>query len=184
MTADGALSVRDDGRGIPVDSPPQAPRQVGAGSDHDGAALGREVLRQGLRDLRRSARRRRLGGQRPVRTAGRKPSGGDGFEWTQSFSRGHPLGPAEKGAPSRKARHPDPASCRIRRFSARKRCSSPPAFTAWRRSKAYLFRGVEIRWRCSPERIHDAHPAPRRPSTSPTALADFLKETGGRNRNR
>ena len=54
---------------------PEVPGQVGARGHHDHAALGREVLRQGLRDLRRPARRRRLGGQRPLR-AGR----GDGLE--------------------------------------------------------------------------------------------------------
>ncbi len=39
---------------------------VGARSDHDDAALGRQVRRQGLPDLGRPARRRRVGGQRAV----------------------------------------------------------------------------------------------------------------------
>ena len=48
LDADGALSVRDDGRGVPVDPHPKPPRQVGAGGDHDGAAFGGQILRQGL----------------------------------------------------------------------------------------------------------------------------------------
>ena len=43
---------------------PQVPGQECARGHHDHAALGREVRQQGLRDLGRPARRRRLGGQR------------------------------------------------------------------------------------------------------------------------
>ena len=59
------MRVVDDGRGIPVDMHPvekQARRRDG----HDRAARGRQVRQRLLRGLRRSARRRRLGGQRAV----------------------------------------------------------------------------------------------------------------------
>ena len=46
------------------------------------------------------------------------------------------------------------------------------------RSKAYLFRGVEIRWRCSPEIIHDQTPA-EATFHFPNGLADFLRERVG-----
>jgi topoisomerase-4 subunit B len=43
------------------------------------------------------------------------------------------------------------------------------------RSKAYLFGGVEIRWRCDPARIHDQTPA-EAVFRFPNGLADFLAE--------
>src|SRR5262249_13385854 len=44
------------------------------------------------------------------------------------------------------------------------------------RSKAYLFRGVEIRWRCAAERIADDTPA-EAVFHFPNGLADFLAES-------
>src|SRR6185312_13939191 len=43
------------------------------------------------------------------------------------------------------------------------------------RSKAYLFRGVEIRWTCAKERIHDQTPE-QAVFHFPNGLADFLAE--------
>ena len=57
---------------------PQVSRQERARGHHDHAALGREVRQQGLRDLRRPARRRRVRGQRAgqrARGRGRPQSG-------------------------------------------------------------------------------------------------------------
>jgi len=46
------------------------------------------------------------------------------------------------------------------------------------RTKAYMFRGVEIRWRCDPSRISDATP-PEATFRFPNGLTDFLAETIG-----
>ena len=48
---------------------PEIPGQVGARSHHDHAAFGRQVRRQGLRDLRRPARRRRVASSTRCRRA-------------------------------------------------------------------------------------------------------------------
>ena len=46
------------------------------------------------------------------------------------------------------------------------------------RSKAYLFRGVQIRWKCSPELISDKNQIPEEAVFHfPNGLADFLSET-------
>ena len=49
---------------------PQVPRQIRAGGDPLHPARGRQILRQGLSDFRRFARRRRLGGERTQRLNG------------------------------------------------------------------------------------------------------------------
>ena len=46
------------------------------------------------------------------------------------------------------------------------------------RAKAYLFRGVEIKWTCAPERITDATPA-EATLHFPGGLADALAERVG-----
>ena len=69
LDADGFLSVTDNGRGMPVDPHPKYKNQIGARDHHDDAAFGRQIRRQGLQDLGRAARRRRLGGQCPVEPA-------------------------------------------------------------------------------------------------------------------
>ena len=69
LTADGFLTVTDNGRGIPVDPHPKFPKKIRARSHHVHAAFRRQVRLQGLRDLGRPARRRRLRGQRPLLAA-------------------------------------------------------------------------------------------------------------------
>ncbi len=48
----------------------------------------------------------------------------------------------------------------------------------WRVQKAYLFAGVEIRWKCAPELIGDDTPA-EAVFQFPGGLADHLKEQIG-----
>ncbi len=70
--------------------------------------------------------------------------------WRQTFSRGHPHGPLQALGPAPNRRgttvtfHPDPE---IFGSSAHFR---PSRLLRMVRSKAYLFSGVEIRWRCAP----------------------------------
>jgi topoisomerase-4 subunit B len=176
LGADGALSVRDDGRGIPVDPHPRHPGKsalevimtvLHSGGKFSGKAyetsgglhgVGVSVVNALSQELDVTVWR-------------------DGFEWTQSFSRGHPLGPVQKGAPSKKKGSlirfvPD---TEIFGDSA---VFKPARLYRMARSKAYLFRGVEIRWHCAPERIHDQTPA-EATFHFPNGLADFLKERVG-----
>ncbi|NAW23655.1 DNA topoisomerase IV subunit B, partial [Salmonella sp. gx-f9] len=78
--------------------------------------------------------------------------------WKQSFSRGHVLGPILQVQPSKKKRtlirfKPDDE---IFGMGA---AFKPARLFRMARSKAYLFRGVEIKWTCAPDRITDATPA-------------------------
>jgi hypothetical protein len=125
---------------------PEIQEQVGARSHHDHAACRRQVRRQGLRDLGRPARRRRLGRQRAVgRPGGRGRARPPALP--QRFSRGIPQGSWRKlGEGPQPPRHAD-ASIRIPRSSAKARTFEPARLYRMARSKAYLFGGVEIRWK-------------------------------------
>src|SRR5579875_3171992 len=176
LDADGALSVRDDGRGIPVDPHPKHPGKsaleviltvLHSGGKFSGKAYETSGGLHGVGVSVVNALAERLDV-----TVWR-----DGFEWKQSFSRGHPLGPVEKGAPSRKKGTlvrfvPD-----VEIFGEGA-VFKPARLFRMARAKAYLFRGVEIRWKCASERIHDATP-PEATFHFPNGLADFLKERVG-----
>ena len=176
LHADGALSVRDDGRGMPVDPHPRHPDKsaleviltvLHSGGKFSGKAyetsgglhgVGASVVNALSDKLEVDVRR-------------------DGFEWRQCFSKGHPLGPIAKGAPTKKRGttvlfHPDPE------IFGEEAAFKPARLYRMARSKAYLFRGVEIRWRCDPSRINDATPA-EAVFHFPNGLADFLKERVG-----
>ena len=176
LDADGALSVRDDGRGIPVDPHPRHPGKsalevimtvLHSGGKFSGKAyetsgglhgVGVSVVNALSQELDVTVWR-------------------DGFEWRQRFSRGQPQGAIEKLGPSKKH------GTLIRfvpdvEIFGEGAVFKPARLYRMARSKAYLFRGVEIRWRCAPERIHDQTPA-EATFHFPNGLADFLKERVG-----
>jgi hypothetical protein len=109
LHADGSAEVRDNGRGIPVDVEPEDRAHRRRAGD-DPAARRRQVRRRLLHRLRRPARRRGLGGERPGRPAGRERRPG-GHEWAASFRRGVPGefaadGPTASSAGDRAAHDP------------------------------------------------------------------------------
>jgi len=173
LDADGALTVRDDGRGIPVDPHPRYPGKsalevvmtvLHSGGKFSGKAYETSGGLHGVGVSVVNALSARLDATVWL----------DGFEHRQSFSRGKSLGPIEKIGPSKKR------GTAIRFIPDEEIFGEGVAFKPARlyrmaRSKAYLFRGVEIRWSCSPERIHDQTPATAT-FHFPGGLADFLAE--------
>jgi topoisomerase-4 subunit B len=101
----------------------------------------------------------------------------DGYEWSQSFSRGLPLGSIIRGGPSKK-------KGTLIRFKPDEQifgvgaAFKPARLFRMARSKAYLFRGVEIRWTCAAERITD-QTATEAVFHFPNGLADALAERIG-----
>jgi topoisomerase-4 subunit B len=176
LDAEGFLTVRDDGRGIPVDPHPKHPGKsalevvmtvLHSGGKFSGKAYETSGGLHGVGVSVVNALSDRLDV-----TVWR-----DGFEWTQSFSRGHSLGPIQQVAPSKKR------GTRIRFRPDEEIFGHGAAFKPARlfrmtRSKAYLFRGVEIRWTCAPERITDATPA-EAVLHFPGGLADALVDRIG-----
>ena len=176
LDADGFLSVKDDGRGIPVDPHPKHPGksalEVVMTVLHSGGKFSGKAYETsgGLHGVGVSVVNA-LSDQLDV-TVWR-----DGFEWKQSFSRGLPLGAIEQVQPSKKRGtlirfHPD---AEIFGVGA---AFKPARLFRMARSKAYLFRGVEIKWSCAPDRITDATPEAAT-FHFPNGLADALAERIG-----
>jgi len=172
LHADNSVTVRDNGRGIPVDPHPRFPDKsalevilctLHAGGKFSGKAyqtsgglhgVGVSVVNALSDHLRvEVARDKRL--------------------WAQEFSRGIPQGPvAEVGAaPNRRGStltfHPDPEIFGALKFR-------PARLFAMARSKAYLFSGVEIRWR---SHIAEGDTPTEATFRFPGGLADYLSET-------
>ncbi|MFC0632782.1 DNA topoisomerase IV subunit B [Brevundimonas balnearis] len=176
LDAEGFLSVRDDGRGIPVDPHPKHPGKsalevvmtvLHSGGKFSGKAYETSGGLHGVGVSVVNALSERL-----EVTVWR-----DGFEWRQSFSRGHVLGPVEQVGPSRKRGtlirfRPDEEIFGVGA------AFKPARLFRMARSKAYLFRGVEIRWTCAAERITDQTPTEAL-LHFPGGLADALAERIG-----
>ncbi len=172
LAADGSLSVRDDGRGIPVDPHPKdrskSALEVIMTTLHSGGKFSGKSYETsgGLHGVGISVVNALS--ERLEATVWR-----DGFEWRQTFARGRPLTKLEQVGPSRKRGtairfQPDPSifgePCAFR----------PPRLYRMARSKAYLYRGVEIRWSCASERAGDT--PEKAVFHFPNGLADFLAE--------
>ena len=172
LAADGSLTVRDDGRGIPVDPHPKDPTKsaleiimttLHSGGKFSGKAYETSGGLHGVGVSVVNALSERL--EATVWLGG--------HEWKQTYARGRPLTKLEQVGPSRKRGtairfSPDPA------IFGEGAALKPARLYRMARSKAYLFRGVEIRWTCAPER---AGGTPEKAVFHfPNGLADFLAE--------
>ena len=174
LAADGALTVKDDGRGMPVDPHPKY-RELSALEVimtvlHSGGKFSGKTYETsgGLHGVGVSVVNALS--ERVEVTVWK-----DGFEWRQTYSRGKPTSKLEQLGPTRKhgtsvTFSPDPV------IFGDDVAFKPARLHRMARSKAYLFRGVEIRWRCAAERITDGTPA-EATFRFPNGLADFLAET-------
>ena len=174
LDAEGALTVRDDGRGMPVDPHPKFPQlsalEVIMTVLHSGGKFSGKAYETsgGLHGV----------GVSVVNALSKRVEitvWKDGFEWRQAFSQGRATTRLEQIAPSRKhgtaltfAPDPDIFGDDV--------AFRPARLYRMARSKAYLFRGVEIRWRCASERIVDQTPA-EAVFRFPGGLSDYLAET-------
>jgi len=175
LHADYSVTIRDNGRGIPVDPHPKFPDKsalevilctLHAGGKFSGKAY---QTSGGLHGVGISVVNA-LSDRVEVEVARNK------LLYRQCFSRGVPQGKIEEvgAAPNRRGTsitfHPD---AEIFGASAR---FKPARMLKMVRSKAYLFSGVEIRWKCAEECITDTTP-----QTAvfhfPGGLADYLNET-------
>ncbi len=158
LTEDNYLAVTDNGRGMPIDPHPKyKPKSaievimtmLHSGGKFEGKAyqtsgglhgVGVSVVNALSDDLTVEVCRNRT-------------------MWRQTYSKGHPTSKLVKAgdAPNKRGTmvkfHPDPQI-----FGA-KAAWKPSRLYRMARSKAYLFGGVEIRWKCAPSLIKDETPA-------------------------
>jgi len=171
------LTIVDNGRGMPVDPHPKFPDKsalevilsmLHAGGKFDGKAyatsgglhgVGISVVNALSEDtVIEVARNREL--------------------FRQRFSKGLTLGPIEKLGPTPNRRGTSVAFTPDPEIFGPELHFKPARLYKLARSKAYLFAGVEIRWKCAPELITDDTPA-EAVFQFPGGLADHLKEQIG-----
>ncbi|WP_334066248.1 DNA topoisomerase IV subunit B [Nereida ignava] len=172
LNADYSVTIRDNGRGIPIDPHPKFPDKsalevilctLHAGGKFSGKAY---QTSGGLHGVGASVVNA-LSDSMVVQVARNKEL------YEQSFSRGVPLGGVEKigAAPNRRGTtvtfHADEQIFGSHRFKPARMFKSI-------RSKAYLFSGVEIRWKSA---IDDGETPTEATFHFPGGLADYLGET-------
>ena len=170
------LTIRDNGRGMPVGEHPKFPGKsavevilttLHAGGKFSGKAY---ATSGGLHGVGASVVNA-LSSELHVEIAREKTL------YQQSFSRGVPQGPLATvgAAPNRRGTAvtfcPDPE------IFGEKPYFRPSTLYRMVRSKAYLFAGVEIRWRCDPALLANDDPVPAEAVLHyPGGLSDYLND--------
>ena len=169
--ADHSVTIRDNGRGIPVDPHPKFPGksalEVILCTLHSGGKFGGNAYATsgGLHGVGASVVNA-LSDHLRVEVARNREL------YAQEFSRGLPTGPLQKIGPAPNRRgtsvtfHPDPDI-----FGSQ--TLKPHRLHKLARSKAYLFSGVEIRWKSA---LPDGDMAQEAVFHFPGGLADYLKD--------
>ncbi|MCW5700164.1 MAG: DNA topoisomerase IV subunit B [Rhodospirillales bacterium] len=170
----GTVTVRDNGRGIPIDPHPKHKKpalEVILTTLHSGGKFSNKVYHTsgGLHGVGLSVVNA-LADTLTVEVAR------DRILWVQKYARGKPLGSLENrgGVQNRRGTtvtfHPDPE------IFGEKAKFRPAELYRMARSKAYLFRGVEIRWTCDPELLGDQDATPATDVLHfPGGLRDYLQ---------
>ncbi len=176
LDADGFLTVTDNGRGIPVDPHPKFPDksalEVIMTTLHSGGKFSDKAYATagGLHGVGISVVNA-LSERVDVEVARDKKL------YIQSFERGTVVGPVEQkgAAPNRRG-----TSVRFRpdfEIFGEKLRFKPARLFQMARSKAYLYRGVELRWSCDPSLLPEDSKVPSEAVlTYPNGLADQLDE--------
>ncbi|MGI9418792.1 MAG: DNA topoisomerase IV subunit B [Geminicoccaceae bacterium] len=177
MDVEGGITVKDNGRGIPTDPHPKFPDksalEVILTTLHSGGKFSNKAYQTagGLHGVGVSVVNA-LAEELVVEVARNKTL------WRQLYVRGKPETPLTEVGPASNRRgtlvtfKPDPE---IFGKSAR---FKPSILHRLARSKAYLFRGVEIRWHCDPALIEKDSGVPERETFHfPKGLEDFLHAT-------
>ena len=174
LNADYSVTVSDNGRGIPVDSHPKYPDksalEVIMTMLHSGGKFGGNAYKVsgGLHG----------GGSSVVNALSESLTievARDRKLYRQHYAKGRPLDKLEMvgNAPNRRGTsitfRPDPeifgANC----------CFSPNKLYRMARSKAFLFKGIHILWKCAPELLSDGDVTPAETELHfPNGLRDFL----------
>lgn len=177
MHMNGSVSVRDNGRGIPIDPHPKFPDksalEVILTTLHSGAKFGGKSYKTsgGLHGVGLSVVNA-LSARLIVEVFSNREV------WQQEYAQGHPLTPLENKGTSSYRRGtqitfwPDPE---IFGEGAK---FKPLTLYKMVRSKAYLFKGVTIHWECD-DGLHDSQVPAKATFHFPGGISDFLNEVLG-----
>ncbi len=177
LRADGSIRIADNGRGVPVDPHPRFPDKsalevifttLHAGGKFSGKAYATSGGLHGVGASVVNALSERL----EVEVARNRTL------YRQRFARGVPEGPLETVGPAPNRRGTTVAFLPDHEIFGPRLRFRPARLHRTARSKAYLFGGVEIRWRCAPELLADGEATPPEDVFHfPGGLSDFLTET-------
>ena len=174
LANDNSIAVKDNGRGIPIDPHPKFPKksalEVILCTLHSGGKFSDKAYQTsgGLHGVGASVVNA-LSDSLKVEVSKNKQI------YEQSFSRGIPLGPVTKIGETNNKRgtiikfHPDPEIFGNHKFK-------PKRLISMVRSKAYLFSGVEIKWKTE---IDDGETPLQATFHFPGGLSDYLNERLG-----
>jgi topoisomerase-4 subunit B len=174
LEAGNRLTIVDNGRGMPVDEHPKFPGksalEVILSTLHSGGKFSGKAYATsgGLHGVGISVVNA-LSEDTVVEVARNREL------YRQRFSKGQTLGPIEHLGPTPNRRGTSVAFTPDPEIFGPELHFKPARLYKLARSKAYLFAGVEIRWKCSPEVITDDTP-PEAVFQFPGGLADHLKE--------
>ena len=175
VDADGTLTVTDNGRGIPVDPHPKFKKksalEVIMTTLHAGGKFDSKVYATsgGLHGVGVSVANA-LSETLEVEVAREQRL------YRQSYTRGVPDGPVKNLGPIKNRRgtrislKPDP------KIFGKGAAFTPSRLFRMTRSKAYLFRGVTIRWSCAKALITDSETPEKAELHFPGGLKDFLAD--------
>ncbi len=177
LSADGFVTIRDNGRGIPIDPHPKFPNQsaleVILTTLHSGGKFGGDAYETsgGLHGVGLSVVNA-LSDHLTVEIVSQKQL------WQQHYSRGQAISPLTNNGPISNRRgttirfHPDPEIFGLNAHF------KPLIVYKMIRSKAYLFKGVEILWNCDASLLKSEQNVPLKDTFHfPGGLKDYLLET-------
>ena len=159
LQADGSLTVHDNGRGIPVDPHPKfkskSALEVILTTLHSGGKFGGKAYATsgGLHGVGLSVVNA-LSERLTVEVAR------DKLHYVQEYARGTPTGKLRQTGPANNRRGTTISFFPDKQIFGAQAHFKPALLYKMARSKAYLFAGVEIRWKCAPELLKGAGDTP------------------------
>ena len=174
LAADGVVTVSDNGRGIPIDPHPKfkdtPALQIIMTTLHSGGKFGGDAYETsgGLHGVGLSV-------VNALSEALHIEVARDRGVWAQDYARGAPQGPLTKIGTSQNRRGTRLSFLPDSEIFGSEAKLKPTLLYRMARSKAYLYRGVEIRWSCDPSLVtaKDAPPA-EEVLHFPGGMGDFL----------
>lgn len=174
LNADGYITVKDNGRGIPVDPHPKFPDksalEVITTTLHSGGKFGGDAyaVSGGLHGVGLSAVNA-LSAHMIIEVARDKKL------YRQEYRQGHPQTPVEFVGPVSNRRGTSVSFIPDTEIFGETVRFKPSTLFRMARTKAFLFRGVEIRWSCEPSLIGPDDKTPTEQILKfPNGVADFL----------